>query len=92
MQKSAELGDIPLLGYIEKKNDSIVKIRSFDSNKLSEALQKASNFDYNTVFIGDNNVQTAVNQKNRRTNTKFKFINTKAVPPYQSSTNELQTN
>jgi beta-mannanase len=38
MQKSAEVGDIPLLSYIEKKNDSIVKIRSFDSNKLSDAL------------------------------------------------------
>lgn len=50
-----------MLSYVEKKNDSIVKIRFFEPNKLTESLDRASNYDYNTVFIGDNSVQSGIN-------------------------------
>ncbi len=61
--------------YIEKKNDSIVRVQVFEPHTLQESLDRASNFDYNTIFIGDNTVSSVVNERNRRTNTKFKFIN-----------------
>jgi hypothetical protein len=34
MLKSCEVKDLPLLSYIERKNDSIVKIRTFEPNRL----------------------------------------------------------
>jgi hypothetical protein len=92
MLKDVEVNDVPVLRYVERKNDSIVKIRVFESNKLQECLDRASNYDYNTIFVGDNSVASAVNERNRRTNTKFKFINAKAIPPYQANGTELQTN
>jgi len=86
------VNDVHVLRYIEKKNDSIVKIKIFEPNKLQDSLDRASNFDYNTIFVGDNTVASAVNERNRKTNTKFKFINAKAIPPYQANGPELQTN
>lgn len=38
MQKSPEVGDVPSFSYIENKNDSIVKIRLFEPNKLPETI------------------------------------------------------
>jgi hypothetical protein len=47
-------------------------------------LQKATNYDYHTVFVGDNSVSNAVYDTNKRKNTKFKFINGNFNPPYNS--------
>ena len=38
MLKNVEVNDVPILKYIEKKNESIVKIRTLEPNKLQECL------------------------------------------------------
>ena len=68
-----------------------MKIKVFEANKLQESLDIASNHDYNTIFVGDNSIAAAVNERNRKTNTKFKFVNAKAVPPFTKNGAELQT-
>jgi hypothetical protein len=45
-------------------------------------LQKATNYDYQTIFVGDNSVSNTVYDTNKRKNTKFKFINGSFNPPY----------
>jgi hypothetical protein len=34
MQKTAQVNDVPVMKYIEKKNDSLVKIKVIQPNKL----------------------------------------------------------
>jgi hypothetical protein len=34
MLKTAQVNDVPVMKYIEKKNDSLVKIKVIESNKL----------------------------------------------------------
>lgn len=47
------MNDKKTIEYINNKNDSLLKYKTFQKDELKNMLDIASKYDYNTLFIGD---------------------------------------
>jgi hypothetical protein len=75
--------------YILAKNDSLTNYQTFEPSELQQTIKHAlKKPQYNTIFIGDNNVASAINDVNRQqtpANNKFKFLHSSINPPYKTT-------